>query len=100
RSLLGGIENDSLSQAAVLLWWCRKTDRPHVPTHGDDVIIPRRCVDDVDLPGVDLVFEFRKKRCSGRKHREKFSCDQCSPTRISDQRPCEFRWIRIDKRYG
>jgi len=84
RSILGGIENDTLSQATVLLRRRRKTDRPHVPTHADDVIILLRRVDDVDLPVVDLVFEFLKKRRGRPKRRKKIFHDQCRPTRVSD----------------
>jgi len=90
---LGGIENDSLSQAAVLLGWRRKTDRPHAPTHGDDVIILRRGVYDIDLAGVDLVFEFFKKQRCGQKRRKGICRYQYRPTRTSNQRPREFRWI-------
>jgi len=56
RSILGGIENGPLSRAAVLLGRRRKTDRPHAPAHVDDVIILLRCVYEVDLAVVDLVF--------------------------------------------
>jgi len=97
---LGGVENDPLSQAAILLGRRRKTNRPHAPTHGDDVIFLRRRIDGVDFAVVDLVFNYLKKRRSGRKRKEKIPCDQCRPTRISDQRSREFRWIRIDKRCG
>ncbi len=66
-----GIENDTLSHAAVLLRRRRKTDRPHAPTHADDVIILLRRVDDIDLAVVDFVFEFLKKRRGGPKRRKK-----------------------------
>src|SRR5215469_732223 len=49
RSVLGGIENDTLSEAAVLLRGCRKTEWPHAPAHGNHVIIFRSRVDDTDL---------------------------------------------------
>jgi len=65
RSLLGGIKNDTLSQATVLLRRHRETKWPHAPTHADDVIVFLRCVDDIDLAVVDLVFEFLKKRRGG-----------------------------------
>jgi len=82
---LGRIENDPLSQAAILLGRRRETDRPHTPTHGDDVVTLRRRIDGVDLAVVDFVFKFLKKRRSGRKRKEKFPCDQYRPTRISNQ---------------
>jgi hypothetical protein len=57
---LGGIENDPLSQATVLLRWRGETDGPHVSTHVDDVIVFLCRVDDIDLAFVDFAFEFRK----------------------------------------
>jgi len=81
---LGGIENDPLSHATVLLGRRRKTDRPHPPTHGDDVIILLRRIDGVDLAVVGLVLKFLKKRRNGRKRKEKIPCDQRRSTRISD----------------
>jgi len=84
RSLLGGIENDPLSQATALLGRRWETDRAHAPTHGNDVIILRSRIQSIDLAVVDLVFKFLKKRRGGRKRKEKFPCDQRRPTRISD----------------
>jgi len=84
RSLLGGIENDTLSQATALLGRRRKTDWAHAPTHADDVILLLRRVYDVGLAVVDLVFEFLKKRRCGQKRRKKIPYNQCRPARISD----------------
>jgi len=81
---LSGIENDPLSQATVLLGRRWKTNRPHAPPHADDVIILRRRVDDVDLPDVNLVFEFSEERRGRRKRREKIFRDQRRSTRIPD----------------
>src|SRR5215469_9055014 len=84
RSVLGGIENDPLRQAAVLLRRRWKTDRPHTPTHVDDVIILLGCVDDIDLAVVDLFFKFLKKARTRRKRRKKIFHNQRWSTRISD----------------
>src|SRR6266571_2093849 len=84
RSLLGGIENDPLSHAAILLGRRRKTDRPHAPTHADNVIILLRHVYDVGLAVIDLIFEFFKKRRCGRKRRKRIFRNQYRPTRTSN----------------
>jgi len=81
---LSGIENDTLSQATVLLRWRWKTYRPHAATHGDDVIIRRRRIEDIDLAVLDLVFEFVRKRRGERKRRKKIFHDQCRSVRILD----------------
>jgi len=73
-----------LSQATVLLRRRRKTDRPHAPTHVDDVIILLGCVDDIDLAVVDLFFKFLKKGRSGRKRRKKIFHNQRWSTQIPD----------------
>src|SRR5947207_1465746 len=64
-SILRGIENDALSQGAVLFGWHRKTDRPHVPAHADDVIVFLRRVEGIDLCVVADPCEFVQKRRSG-----------------------------------
>src|ERR1700747_3135859 len=97
RSVLSGIENDTFSQATVLLRAGRKAQRPHASAHGNDVIVFLRRVDDIDLAVIELVFEFLKKRRSRRKREQKVPGHQCGSTRISNQMSGEFRWIGIDK---
>src|SRR4029077_14890629 len=66
-SILRGIENDALSQATLFLRRRGKTARPHGATHAYNVVVFLRRVDDIDLEVLDLIFEFFKKRRSGRK---------------------------------
>jgi len=84
RALLRGIQNDALRETMVLLARRRKTKWPHVPTHADDVIICRCCIDDVDATVVHFVFEFLKKWRSGRACQKEISCDQSRPARVLD----------------
>ena len=81
---MGGIENDPLSQAAVPLWRRWKTDRPHTPTHADDVIILLRRIDDFDLTIVNPPFELGKERRGVRKRRKTIFRDHGRPRRIPD----------------
>src|SRR4029450_8515012 len=82
-SILRGIENNTLGQATLLLQ-CREPKWPHASTHGNDVVIFLRRVDDLDLAIIELVLEFIKKRRVRRKSQENVPRNQCRTTRISD----------------
>src|SRR6266705_3400999 len=71
RSLLRRVENNTLGQTMVLLQRNAKTERPHVPTHADDVIVLFRRVDGIGLAVVDLPCEFAKKRRCGERAKRK-----------------------------
>ena len=61
RSVLGGIQDDPLSYTTALLRRHRKTDRPHMATHGDDVINLLCRVDEMNLRVIDVLCELVKK---------------------------------------